>query len=51
MGRMALVGHFAMIPPLRTYLFDTGAVPRYFTLFFFFSLLRFAVPCSTDTII
>lgn len=21
--------HFAMIPPLRTYLFDTGAVPRH----------------------
>lgn len=22
--------HFAMIPPLRTYWFDTGAVPRYY---------------------
>lgn len=27
-GRMALAGHFAMIPPLRTYLFDLSGIYR-----------------------
>lgn len=27
-GRMALAGHFAMIPPLRTYFFDLSGIYR-----------------------